>query len=422
VGPQALEGIRVLDLSGGIAGPFCARLLGDLGAEVLKVEPPDGAPGRRLAPFVADRPHTERGGLFLFLNANKRGITLDPATATGRRLVLALAQTADLLVESYPPGTLDRLGLGRAALRAANPGLVVTSLSDFGQTGPYRDWLSSDLIAYGMGGALHASGLADLEPVQQAADLIYFQAGNVAAAASLGALLGGRRAEDGGRMRPHPPAVFRPPSAQQVDLNLFESQAGSIDRRLPALVGYQYTGASMRRAGGGGNTAGILPHGIFPCRDGLVYFIVFNHNWARFVTMLGRPDLAADRRFIAPDARLRPELQAELDDLFYPWVLVRTKAEVTREAQAVRVPAVAVNTLADLLEDPHFRARGFWVEADHPFAGRVTYPGAPFQMGEGGWRWRGPAPTLGQDNRAVYCGELGLTAEELGRLREAGVV
>jgi len=138
--------------------------------------------------------------------------------------------------------------------------------------------------------------------------------------------------------------------------------------------------------------------------------------------MLGRPELAAETRFIAPDARLHPELQAEIDDLFYPWILVRTKAEVTREAQAARVPAVAVNILADLLADPHFRARGFWVQADHPFAGTITYPGPPFQMGEGGWRWRRPAPTLGQHNRAVYCGELGLSAADLARLREMGVI
>jgi crotonobetainyl-CoA:carnitine CoA-transferase CaiB-like acyl-CoA transferase len=394
----------VLDLSLGIAGPYCTRLLSGYGADVLKVEPPGGDPARTASPFPDDRPHRERSGLFLHLNAGKWSITLDPAGAIGRRLLLALAARADVLVESFGPEGLADLGLSPEVLHAFNPRLVITSMSHFGQAGLYRNWHGSDLIAYAMGGPLHETGVADLEPVKLASDLMYYQAGNIAAAATLGALRGVERAGLPG---------------QRVDVNLFESQAGGIDRRLSHLLGYQFTGESMRREP---VSVGILPFGFFPCADGSVYFWVMNHAWPRFATMVGRPDLIEDPRFTAQDAFYHPEIRDEIDLLFYPWLAERTKAEAMHAAQALRVSGAAVNTTADLMADEHFAARGFWAEADHPFAGHLTYPGAPFKMGAGAWAWRGPAPTLGQHNRAVYCGELGLSPAELARLREAGVV
>jgi crotonobetainyl-CoA:carnitine CoA-transferase CaiB-like acyl-CoA transferase len=398
---QALAGVRVIDLTHHIAGPFCTKMLADFGAEVVKVEPPAGEVARRLGPFAGDAPHAEKSGLFLHLNTNKLGVTLNLKAEAGVAILKRLVAEADILVENFAPRVLPALGLDDATLRALNPRLVVTHISNFGQTGPYRDWKASDLIVHGMGGVLLSTGQADLGPVRLVDGMILCQGGNLAATATLGAYLGA--ALDG--------------AGESVDVSLFETQAGTADRRATDLLAHQYHGETARREE---MTVGILPAGYFPTEDGFAYFLVMNQWWPRVARMLGRPDLIEDPHWTLPGGLFNPEAKEELDVLFLVWVADRTKRQVTLEAQAERVSGTALQDMADLLADEHFRSRGFWAEYDHPLLGRVTQTGAPVRMAEGGYAARRAAPLLGQDNLAVFGGRLGYSREELTRLRKLG--
>ena len=228
----ALSHIKVLDFTTHVAGPYCTKLLADYGADVIKVERPGiGDSARSKGPFPGDVPHPEKSGLFLHLNTNKRSITLDLKSNAGKRIAMDLAADADLIVENFRPGVIARLGLGLEALQAANPKLVMTSISNFGQSGPYRDYKSSDLLVYSMGGEMNSTGLEDREPVKLGANIVLYQAGSVAAVGSTGALF---LSQDDG-------------PGQLVDVSIMETQVGSIDRRMSALIAYQYTGENSVR-------------------------------------------------------------------------------------------------------------------------------------------------------------------------------
>ena len=400
---QALSNVRVIDLTHHIAGPYCTKLLADYGAEVIKIEPPWGELARRLGPFQNDDPHPEKSGLFLHLNTNKLGITLNLKTETGRALFKRLIADADILVNNFAPRVMPSLGLDDNTLWAINPRLVNTHLTNFGRTGPYRDYRASDLIVYAMGGAMQATGLAGREPVRLADGLMLYHGGSIAAAVTLATFFGARA----------------PGRGQAIDISLFETQAAGADRRATDIVAYEYHGQPAARAE---ITAGILPAGYFPAQDGYVYFLILNAWWPRLARMLGRPDLLEDPNWTTPDGLFNPATKEELDVLFYVWVAERTKRQVMEEAQAARIPGTAVNDMADLLADPHFRARGFWAEYDHPVVGRVTQTGAPFKMAEGGYAARSPAPLLGQHNELIYCDRLGYSRDDLVRLAELNIV
>jgi crotonobetainyl-CoA:carnitine CoA-transferase CaiB-like acyl-CoA transferase len=401
----ALADITVLDLTHYIAGPYCTKLLADFGAEVIKVERPDGGdPARRYGPFPYDEPHPEKSALFLHLNTNKRGVTLNLQTAAGRDLFMVLVQQADVLVENYSPRVMPSLGLAYETLERLNPRLVMTSISNFGQTGPYRDYKAQDILIYAMGGPMHQTGVPERQPLKMAGNLMQYQAGAMAATATM---MGIFAAETQG-------------IGQHIDISLFETQAGTVDRRTTYLMAYAYAGEQARRQHSG--ALGIFPRGIYPCLDGYIYIHSSNEWWSRLVQMLERPDLLTDPRFATPAARLSTEFQAEFDAIFYPWLLERTKQEIMERAQAARVLATAVNTPEDVLQDKHFQARDFFVEVTHPDAGGVIQPGAPFRMSQTPWRMRYPAPRLGQHNEGIYGGLLGLSKEELVVLREQGVI
>ena len=401
---EALSNVRVLDFTHYVAGPYCTKLLADYGADVLKIERPQaGDPARRLGPFPDDAPHPEKSGLFLHLNTNKRGVTLNLKTREGASIARRLSESADVVVENFRPGVMERLGLGYEALVESNPRLVMVSISNFGQDGPYRDWRGSDAIFYAMGGEMYSTGLDDREPLKMADDVVLYQAGTVGAVAVMGALFAARRSDE----------------AQRVDVSIFETQAGSIDRRMSALIAYQYTGGiSGRRPVE--NTGGY-PQGVFPCKDGYVEITGGGIYFPRSVRMLGEPDFLAEERWHAPGAQQDPDLKAEFEEFFYPWVLSRTKREVWVAAQAARVLSAPINTMQDLHADPVFAERGVFAEAEHPVAGHLRYPGRPFLMERTPWSIRAPAPLLGQHTPEVL-GELGYTATDAARLKEEGVV
>src|SRR5579883_1050178 len=211
---QPLEGVRVLDLTRHVAGPLCTKLLADYGADVIKIEQPRrGDPARWIAPFLHELPHPERSGLFLHLNTNKRGITLNLKTETGRAIFLRLLPSADIVVENFQPRVMPSLGLDYATLSKIKPALVMTSISNFGQTGPYRDWRASDLIVYAMGHEMWGTGQPDCEPAGMANKLSLHIAGLMAFTATLGAFWEAQLQGVG----------------QQVDLSIMEAMASSID-------------------------------------------------------------------------------------------------------------------------------------------------------------------------------------------------
>ena len=404
---SALSDITILDFTHYIAGPYCAKLLADYGAEVIKVERPGtGDAARRMGPFPNDTPHPEKSGTFLHLNTNKRSITLDLKADEGRRVALELAARADAVVESFQPGTMEGFGLGYEALAAVKPTLAVTSISNFGQTGPYRDWRGSELIFYGMGGELYSTGVSEKEPLKLGGTVGLYQAGTIAAYATLGAIFAAR--DEG--------------AGQHIDVSIMETQAGSIDRRMSMLLAYQYNGEITERAPLGSATgSGGYPSGVYPCADGFFQFTGGGNYFTRVLDMLDHPEELSGDEWLTPEAQADEDMQGLFDAVFYPWLLERDKAEIWERAQRSRVLSGPLNTMEDLHADPVFRRRGAFAEAERAEVGVLTYPGRPFIMGATPWAIRRPAPLLGQHTDEILA-ELGLSDSEIGALRNGGVV
>jgi crotonobetainyl-CoA:carnitine CoA-transferase CaiB-like acyl-CoA transferase len=300
---------------------------------------------------------------------------------------------------------MPSFGLDYPTIHEANPGVVMTSISNFGQTGPYRDYKMTELTLYALGGTMHSTGVPDREPLKLALTVEQFFAGMVSATAAMGAYMGAQLHGTG----------------QRVDLSLFEIIAGNQDRAVQAHTVFQYAGTIAGRAGGSGGR-NILPNGVYPVSDGYVQFFALQPIWDRFCRMIDRPDLIEDAHFTAPENFTgNAAVKAEVDAMVYEWLLVRTKREVMEKAQSVGYFCGAINSMEDVFNDPHLAAREFFAEVEHPVAGSLRYPGAPFKMTESPWR-AGRAPLLGEHTAEVLCERLGHSAEDLTRLREQGVV
>lgn len=396
---RALEGLRVLEWARMISGPYCGKLLADLGAEVIKIEEPAGDPARRRGPFPGDVPHPGRSGLFLYLNTNKLGITLNLETAKGRELFRGLAERADVLIEDGPPGTMAELGLDYESLSANNPGLIVTSITPYGQTGPYRDCKGYHLNLY------HASGHSSFvyiaperagrePPVVGGGHIGEYDAGLTAAVATMAAVLG--RLDSG--------------EGQHVDISAFDALVG-LER---VEVAHFANDPEPRKWPG-------MVGGLVRCKDGHVVIIAAqDHQWRSLVEVMGGPEWAQGEE--CRDEIARSQHRDEIQPRVEAWMAEHTRDEIYRQGQRHGVPVGPVWTAAEIMAWEQARERGFFVEADHPEAGRLTYPAASYRLSETPWRIERPAPLLGQHNEEVYCGRLGVGREELARLAAAGVV
>ena len=387
-----LPGVKVLELGGRVSAPYCGKVLANLGADVLKVEPPGGDPSRREGPFPADTPHIEKSGLFLALNVNKRGITLDLDDPADRGRLLSLAEDADILVENLPAGALDRWGLGYEALARTNPGIVLVSITPFGRCGPYAGYEATDLVLFHMGGVAH--GLLgpvedpDAEPPVRAGghqtDLV---AGMAAATACMIALY--RRRTTGAGC--HVTVSSFHAMATQVIAGLANSAWG---RPAPSR-----DAGEQREAAIGGMVSAI--GGVLPCNDGYVAISPREDaQWERWLELMGNPEWSGDERFATREARQRnfPDLW----ELVGEWTRLRSKFDIAREGQARRIPCFPVNTVGDLLRDEHLAHRRFFVTIDHPEAGPLDYPGVPYRLSNTALPLdAGPAPLLGQHNETV---------------------
>ncbi len=398
---QPLSDVKVIDLTWHIAGPYCTKLFADYGADVIKVEKPgEGDPARSMGPFAGDTPHPEKSGLFLHLNTNKRSITLNLKCETGKRIFKQLVRDADILVENFSPRVMPSLGLRFETLAEINPRLVMTSISNFGQTGVYRDFKASEPILFGMGGSMCTTGLEDQEPVKKGGNLVQYAGGTSAAAVTMIAFYG---------------AGIRG-SGDHVDVSLMEVQMCSVDRRMSELLAYQYNNELTPRV----DIAGMaqFPFGVFPCKDGYVDVAGGAMFLDRVEKVLGVPLM---ERYGGADHFNLERREEFFSTIWYPWTMERTKKEIVEACQKAHVLSAPVNTAEDLLEEEHLEERGFWAEVDHPVVGKATYPGRPALSEELPWIVRRPAPLLGQHNEEVYTG-LGYSREDMVKLRETGVI
>ncbi len=394
----ALEGLTVLELSQGVSGPFCGKLLAGCGAEVIKVEPPGGDPARRHGPFPEDIPHPERSALFLYLNTNKLGISLDIEKATGARLLKRLVVQADVVVENLPAGCLDSLGLGYGELAALNSRLLMTSVSPFGRRGPYAGRRSSNLTAFAAGGQMYLTGDPAREPLQIGGYQADYQAGLNAFSATVVGLL----------------SVAASDAGQHVDVSAMECMAATLEAYLPDYA-YRRSDALTKRRGNT-NSAVI---GLYPCADGYLGIHAMPRQFAALAKAMDAEWMLEDKRF--RDSRSRLLHNDELTARFYAWCLEQRREEAYARAGRLRAPIAYMHTLEDLTKSPQLQARAYLQQVDHPEAGRLTYPGAPFRTSEAPAR-TGRAPLLGEHNEEVYGGRLGLDRRDLVRLRANGVI
>jgi crotonobetainyl-CoA:carnitine CoA-transferase CaiB-like acyl-CoA transferase len=397
--PCALAGRRVLELADA-AGAYCGKLLADMGADVVKIEPPEGDAARLRPPFWRDQPGPEHSLFHLYMNAGKRGVTLGLATRAGQDAVRRLARTADLVVETFPPGYLASLGLGYEALRAAHPRLVLTSITGFGQTGPQRAWASSDLVASALGGALHVTGYDDDPPVALAGTQAYVMASAYAAVGSMIALHHAARTGEG----------------QHVDVSMEETTA-SVTHICG--VGKWLDDGIVPRRGGPGLFASV-PSGAYRCTDGLVYLMVNRPlHWkalAAWVHEVTGNQEVLDPMFEGPSSNRIP--YRELLDLLIAELTARlTVAEAYHEGQRRHIAFTPVSDAAAVARDPHLAARGYFIALEHPRLGTLRMPGAPYRHGRTPWRVARPAPALGEHDDEIFRGELGLSEAELRALR-----
>ena len=400
---KALADLRVVELAEFISGPYCTKLLADLGAEVIKVEKPGvGDISRRLGPFPNDIPHSEKSGLFLYLNTNKLGITLDIDTATGKEILKELLKDADVFVESNPRKTMEELELDYETLRKINPQFVMTSITPFGQTGPYRDYKCHDINISSASGLSAPQGFPDREPLTMPAHQCSYYAGTTAAAATMVAVYARNIGHQG----------------QHVDISQVRCWATTDSINVSRFVTDQAV-----RPRTGRQMPGVFPYTVMPIKDGMALMVIVTESdWQAILNMMGKPEWAEDPRFQTQYSRY--EHREEVMSLMKPWLMSHTRAEIFKlslEAGAFRA-CVPLQTVDEMVNSVHLKEREFFVEIDHPEAGKLKCSGAPYRFTETPWAIRCRAPVLGEHNEEIYCHRLGYTKQDLARLRVTGAI
>lgn len=393
-----LAGLRVLDLATVAAGPFVAALLGDFGADVIKVELPGrGDTLRTLGPVVGDTSYWWAADA-----RNKRGITLDLRQPAGKALLLRLVAVSDVLVENFVPGTLEGWGLGPDVLKATNPRLVLVRISGFGQTGPYSSRPGYDRVASAFGGLWHLTGHPGEEPLRAGLSVVDYMTG---ALGTVGALIS-LYVRD----------ALGSDSGQIVDAALFES----VLRILEFTASHYSATATVRDRGG--NSGPAIPAGAYRTRDGRWLMLITGEYrmFQRLMRAVEADELAADPKYLTNAARAADE--ERLNQVLRTWIGAHDLLDVLDRLEAADVPHAASNTIADVFADPHVAARGDLVEVDDPALGRVRIQGVTPKLSETPGDIYTPAPLLGQHNEEVYGGLLGCSESEIEQLRREGII
>jgi CoA:oxalate CoA-transferase len=399
---RALDDLKVVEFAQMVSGPMCGKMFADMGAEVIKVEPPaSGDEGRRHRPFAGDTPHPEKSGFFLYLNTSKKSLTLDPAQPSGAAVFKKLIAAADVLIENHPPGYMDSIGLGYETLKSINPRLIVVSITPFGQTGPYRDWKGTDLIEWAMSltGYNTPTLVDDSEnenPLKAPGHAAEMMGATNAAAAAMFALFHRDATGEG----------------QWVDVPCWQA---TVNTAKIEMAVWSYVGVPFSRLRAN-ISVGLEP---LQCRDGYVYVLwAADSHWEALKDILGRPeDLDSDLfKDLAGrhenDDVLRPMVKAELmkHDMEY----------LVREGQQRGLTIGPVHTVSQAANHPHLLARDAFVEIDHPIAGRFKYPQHLVSM-TGTPPVPGRAPMLGEHNTEIL-NRLGISSDEQQGLRATGVI
>jgi benzylsuccinate CoA-transferase BbsE subunit len=410
-----LAGLRVLELADE-KGQFCGKLLGDLGADVVKIEPPGGEPCRRVGPFLDDVPHPERSLSFWYYNTSKRGITLGLESADGRSLFRRLAAAADVVLETFRPGFLPSLGLDYESLSEQNPGLILCSLTPFGQTGPWRDYLTSDLLHMAAGGEMASCGydeadVANASPIAPGGGNAWHMGCHFAYMAIMAALVHRTMAGQG----------------QCIDVSIHEACALTTES---AVANYIYRGEVLRRQTGRHHAVGVTPRTQFRAKDGtyvtaLIAGGLNPKNVANLAALMDKYGLAGDLK--DPKYQDAAVVTANalhiIDGVLAHFIASLPAEEVYHAAQERGFTWGAVRAPEALLEDAHLHDRGFWKQVDHPELGRsFTYPGEAAIFNGSPWQISKRAPLIGEHNVEIFCEELGLSRGELSVLAESRVI
>ncbi len=391
---MALEGLRVLDLTRVLAGPYATMILADLGADVIKIEAPGvGDDARHFGPYL----HGE-SAYFMSLNRNKRSMTLNLKSPRGQQVLRELVPLFDVLAENFRPGTLEKLGLGYETLRDLNPRLIYAAASGFGRTGPYSQRPAYDGVVQAMGGVMSITGQEDGEPTRVGTSIGDIIAGIFTAIGILSALAARERTGQG----------------QLVDVAMLDCQVAILEN---AIARYSVTGEIPRPIGN--RHPSVVPIEPFETQDGQLMVAVGNDTiWRRLCEALGRPELAADPRFETNP--LRHAHYAELRPILAEIFQSRTIADWQAQLDAAGIPASPINTIAQVMEHPQVLAREMLVKLTHPVAGELTMPGIPIKLSETPGAMRAAAPTLGQHTESLLAELLGYTPEQIAELRAAG--
>ncbi|HEY6395671.1 MAG TPA: CoA transferase [Candidatus Binataceae bacterium] len=399
----ALADLRIIEVGEMVSAPYCSKLLADMGADVVKIERPKiGDKARTRGPFPKDEPHPEKSGLFLYLNTNKKGVTLDIAQPDGFAILEKLVADADVLIHNVAPPDMDRIGLNYDRMRRVNPKLVMTSVVPFGLSGPYRNYRAENLTLWCAGGACVLNGGGpehpELPPLKTFGQQAGYQGGVHAATATMGALFARLRGEAG----------------QHVEVSVQESLASILEMTFEY---WPYMKMIATRLG----QKPLQPVESMECKDGWIYLCcIEEHQWRGFVEIMGNPGWANEEIF--KDRLVRALNWDALKVFLQEFVSTQTVLGLYQKAQAKRVPFAPVSTMGDLLNSEHLKARGFFVEIAQPAAGTHKYPGAPLKFARTPWEIRLPAPALGQHNEEIFGKRLGIDEQRLNELKRKGVI
>ena len=396
--PAALQGIRVLDLATFIAAPFCATLMAEFGAEVIKVEMPgQGDPLRQLS-----TKHQGVGLMWAQENRNKKGITCDLRNPKGQEIVKELAKRSDVLVENFRPGTMERWNLGYEVLQELNPRLVMARISAYGQTGPYRHKGGFGRVAQAFGGLTYLAGFPDLPPVNPgSATIADYLAGLFAAFSTMVALEDRHRTGQG----------------QCIDVSLYEGIFRILD-----ILALEYDTQGFVRERMGTGTTHAVPHNHYPTKDGLWVAIACTSDrmFQRLAKAMGREELATDTRYQTSVSRV--EHREEVDGMVSAWTGSMKRGELVGLLDSEEVPVSPINSISDIFQDPQFQARNSMIEIDDPVLGKVKMPGVVPRLSRSPGFVEALAPSLGQHNREVYGELLGYSPEEIANLTREDII
>ena len=394
-----LSGYKVLDVTHYMAGPYCTKLLAGYGAEVIKVEKPgtgDGA--RRLGPFVGDDPHTEKSEQFLFFNTGKKSITLNLKAPKGVEIFKRLVKDADILVENFEPRVMPSLGLGYDVLSKINPRLLMTSISNFGQSGPYRDYKAAEIIEYALSGLMKMTGQPEREPLKLGLDVAQLTGGQSAVPPTLAALYSSQLTGKG----------------RHVDISIMDYCAGLVEFQAALYIGIKYISGRIGNLNEKGH-----PWGNFPCRDGWVTIAIGGSNIKYLAELMGNPELDQPKFATAIN---RLQNRDELDSLMLPWLIDHGREEPFDFLNTKTECAAGwVRNVEELVNCPQLKSQDFYVTIEHPIAGKAIYPGGVCKMSETPVPME-RAPLLGEHNEEIYCSRLGYTKAELAEWEQAGVI